>query len=189
MIAQPPLSVRYNTAVLRPESALKSTLFSYTIPPYLNISIQQFYNKGIDIKSLSPEVTGIISVACLHHCRISELLNLTIASIFDVDHVFVQGLKRSSSYTLWLPTLSKQVEDFCITDKSQKLFNVKYLRIYRECRRAGLHLTIPGRQNTVVTHAARYSVARRVHSISTITNASEVMRHKSLRSILYYTNS
>ena len=175
-----------NTAARPLFSVLKSAQFCYCIPRQFTIPLNQYYNKGINTSMLRGEYLSLLSVLVINHCRISELLQLKFCDVLAYDTVLCRGKKHSQSFTLWLPDITRQIDKFPDKSPDNKIFSVKYIEIYRICRKAGLRLSIPGRKNDRVTHASRYVVANRVMAISNSDQAGECLHHKSRRSILHY---
>jgi len=119
--------------------------------------------------------------------RITEILNIQTSDMVGYDRVVVHGLKRSANYMIYLPTLSYQLKKKGIKYGSTKIFPVKYRQVWREAKRANIYLTKPDRGNSIVTHQARYKMAKKADKVSRDSRApGDILHHRAQSTINYY---
>jgi hypothetical protein len=135
---------------------------------------------------MHPVCRVVVQISLLYFCRVSEVLSLTTKSVVNPDRALCVGAKRSHSYIIYLPGLSKQVSNVKNQGAPVLLFPVSYIKCYRSCIRAGLRLDLPGAANKKVTHAGRYLVKELASAGFTDRQLSDVLHHRSSSSLSYY---
>lgn len=135
---------------------------------------------------LSPLSRVTMQVCFLYHCRINEVLNATISDVVHPDRVVLYGLKHSNSYIIYLPGLSSQISKAEITSDTVPLFPVSYIKLYRDAVRVGVRFITEGGKNSKRLHASRYVFCKSIKVGVVDKTASELMRHKSAKSLLFY---
>lgn len=127
-----------------------------------------------------------IQVCLLYYCRIQELLNTTISDVLYPDRVLLKGLKKSSDYIIYLPDLSRQIDQWEHKNNMTMLFPVSYNKLYRSIVRAGIGKKINGSSNKKRLHIGRYDIINKLTGRVTDLNASSILRHRSRSSLQYY---
>lgn len=167
-------------------SAVDNTAVSYSHPNAKEIlkSALEFTEK--QIQSLSQSCQSIVATQAISSSRISEILALTTFSILSYDTVLVKGSKRSASYTIYLPDLSRQVSEENDKKTEKKIFELTYKQVYTELKKAGCRYQDGRSRNCSCTHHCRYVQAKRVNEMSNEAAAGDLLHHRSKTSILYY---
>lgn len=177
-------ATRSGTSPLDP--ACNTTMFYYAaghLLPGLDLLLD---SPSVNADLLSPLSRSTMQVCFLYFCRISEVLNATIADIIHPDRVVLHGAKRSNSYVVYLPCLSEQVSRFTFKSEKVPLFPISYIKLYRDALRIGINVRVKDSVNSRRLHCARYIFSKK--SLKSI-NGSElagVLRHKSLSNYSSY---
>lgn len=168
------------------KEACKTTLFYYRaqdrfppicLPPGVSSS---------SLIQMHPAALSVATVCSFYLCRVSEVLQLSTSDIISCDRVFCRGKKSGSSYILFLPGLSDQVDPLLPVDHPFPLFSVSYSVCYRSFVKAGIRFRHNGRKNHMRTHAFRYSAPQFLGSTLSTVESGDLLHHKSKSSISYY---
>lgn len=168
--------------------ARNTTLYYYTLPDYFPTVKDLTNNESISELSMHPIARTVCRLGLLYLCRVSELLLLTVAQVYNPDRVICHGAKRSRSYMIYLPGLSASLEANNITDPAQPLFPISYIKCYRSYLKAGIRFVKKGATNSARTHVGRYAVQELEAGGTEVSVLSDLLHHKSKSSILYYLN-
>lgn len=166
------------------------------VPKYTSFYYASPYNLGTleelagfpvgNESSANPHILTLIKLCILNGARIGELLRLTAADVIGHDVVLVHGEKHSRDYTITLPGLSAQLKAYAKFGPKTPLFPFKYKQVYDTCVRIGLGAKMGQNSNTTRTHLGRYKQAQGVVSKKGLTSGSDVLRHRSSKTIQYY---
>lgn len=167
-------------------SARNSTVFYYKLPSLFPNVRRVFNDPSINELAMHPICRAVCQVAGLFLCRVSEILSLTLGDIFQPDRVVCRGSKRGAAYIIYLPCLSQQVLESKVKDVHVPIFPVSYSQCYRSFVRAGIRLNREGYKNSMRCHAGRYAINKLYSEGSSLNVLSDLLRHKSKGSILYY---
>jgi hypothetical protein len=135
---------------------------------------------------LPPYVRAVIQLVFLYNMRISELLSVTNLDVIEPDRVICLGKKRSYCYIIFVPGLSSLLHSSAIKNLTFMLFPYSYLKIYKWCRKLGICKLIGNRTHKTLLHLGRFRTACQLNDIYKQYVPSEVLRHKSKKSILNY---
>lgn len=166
--------------------ARHSTLFCYTLPAQFPPVKALLNVPEINVSVMSPISSTLLRISLLYFCRIGELLQLTVSSVLHPDRAICLGSKRGSSYIIFLPGLSQQLDLAGVSDGSVPLFPITYLKCYRNFVKAGVRFNIPGRKNVPRCHSGRYKVADLIDKGYSLDVLGDLLHHRSGSSILYY---
>lgn len=128
----------------------------------------------------------VFQICFLYFCRIGELLNAKSSDIVNPDRVALHGSKHSNSYIIYLPGLSNQVSEIEDSPPPFPLFQVPYIKLYRDAIRVGIRLDRKNCTNNKRLHSARYQVVSQLDKIFDDSELPGILRHKSSSSFLYY---
>jgi len=170
------------------ETAWNNTVYSYHPPDAYPIISDHIESPYIDIHVLSRDVQDVMRVLLTTGARVGEVLRITIGDMISRDTVYVEGLKGSASYTIYLPGLSNQVITWKGVSNDKRIFKPRYRQVWRECRRAGITMRAAGHRRRTVSHIGRRKRAQAVNSKFGERAAGDVLHHKQQNSILYYLN-
>lgn len=166
--------------------ARNTTLYCYTDPHILPSVKSLLGDYSIAEELLSPLSRVTLQVCFLYHCRIREVLNATLGDVVHPDRVVFHGVKRSLSYIVYLPGLSKQVSQIVDVDKGIPIFPITYIKLYRDAVRAGIRFRPKGSKNFKRLHSSRYTFCQSLEVDVPDSEMSGLMRHKSLKSVEFY---
>jgi hypothetical protein len=178
------LCVSSGTIPLR--AACNTTSYYYRLPGLYPSIRDLMGDNSIKEDLLSPLAKSAISVCILNMSRIREILPLKLKHILHPDRVLCPGSKKSCSYMIFLPDLSKQISLYDISDPEMSLFPISYQKLYRWCVKIGLTMNPGLTSNKPKLHAHRYIFARGVSSIVDTQTLTDLMHHRSDTSQLYY---
>jgi len=130
----------------------------------------------------------LLRVTFTYGCRISEILQLTVADILPGDLLFVNCLKGGSNYVIRLPGVAEDVNAQPKAQSQHAIFNYGYARCYLCCCSLGIGHLYEGRKNHSRLHLARHRLAASVISYKSKVAAGDVLHHRSRRSINHYTH-
>jgi integrase len=127
-----------------------------------------------------------MQICFLYFCRITEVLNARVSDIIEPDRVVLHGAKRSYSYVVYLPGLSKQVLLSKVESNEVPLFPVSYIKLYRDAVRVGINVRVKDSSNSRRLHCSRYVFSQQ--SIKSINGSelADVLRHRSKQNYLSY---
>ena len=168
------------------DRARNTTLYYYNPGNHLPTVKELLNDDSIDDSQFHPIARAVLQVCCCYFCRVSEVLSLQVQNVFEPDRVICPGSKRGGAYVIVLPGLSSQIRNAEITDQSVSLFPISYTKCYRSFIRAGIRYSRPGRKNLGRSHSGRYQVNRLFQKGEKISVLSDLLRHRSKSSILYY---
>ncbi len=168
--------------------ARNSTLYYYNGIPHLPDLTRHVWPNNINTSILSPECDTVLRVCVLYMARIGEILSLKIKHIVNPDRVICYGSKRSNGYLLYLPGLTSQVSKWSGIDKEINLFGISYMKVYRQCGKAGILLNDGQGGNTKKCHAHRYLFARSQINSKGREGVKIALHHKSVKSQESYLN-
>jgi len=166
--------------------ARNTTLYYYQTPTVVPSIKSILGDQSIAEELLSPLCRSTIQVCFLFNCRIQEVLNARICDIVHPDRVVFHGLKRSSSYIVYLPGLSDQVSQWPDAVAETVIFPITYLKLYRAACRAGISHFIKGGANRRRLHSSRYLLAKKLVNQVDDKDMSDILRHRSASSLSYY---
>ena len=153
----------------------------------LEIAVKHIYcSVDAAVDRLPPEVLGALYYAGICSMRIAELLNLTWADHLGNGQFIVRGLKKSRSYTVWLPVVEIPADVTAQCVRPGYVVQVGYKTVWAWCRRVGIGTTPHGRKTPARTHAHRYHTARAVMAVAGKRAAGETLHHRSQRSVESY---
>lgn len=179
---------RYNLATPSGDSACKNTSFYYRLPAGFP-SIQSILNMpGVHTELLCRLSVSALSVAFLFSMRIGELLSVTVSDYLSPDRIIVAPLKKSNPYVIFLPGLGRQLACSDPLRVDQPLWPSTYMRLYRDCIRAGIRLDSPLSGNDRVLHCSRYLFARQVDKLKKSYDVTTLLRHRNPNNYLTYKN-
>ena len=138
---------------------------------------------------LSPVVASALAVGFLYNLRIAETLSLNVRCLIGCDRAVFSAVKGSRAGVLWLPGVDEQLLPHVGPGSSLPLFPVSYKKVWTQAKREGFNLAVPGHSNRAVTHISRYLTAAKVAAQFNTSTASDVLRHRSAKSVEYYLNS
>jgi len=174
-----------------PSSILRagnSTLYYYRAPNLLP-SIGDILNDHNVNESVMHPIARAACVICfLYLCRIAEVLSLCASDVIAPDRCLCRGSKRGHSYIVYLPDLSSQLKKEGLVGSSTLLFPISYSQCYRSLVRAGVRYCRSGFSNSSRSHIARYSVRHLAGQGVPPETLTDLLHHKSKKSILYYLN-
>jgi len=175
-------------SVLSPLHAACNTTLYYLPDRNFFASVPVLLGNPTIPENILPEYVKIFFRVALTYCvRVSELLNLRTCDILPGNRVLVQGLKGSASYIIVLPGIEK-FHNYCIAKGQVRyIFPISYMVLYRWAKRIGMGLDVGNRKNQAVTHISRYLMSRALTGRYSDKTASDVLRHRSLKSLSFYT--
>ena len=174
-------------SVLSPlDSGRNSTMFYYTLPIGLPTIQKLLDNRTIREELLSPLSKSCMTVCFLYYARIQEILNCTVSDVVHPDRVVVHGLKKSMSYIIFLPGLTKQMSIYKDLHGASKLFPTTYIKLYRDSLKIGLQFEKTNNKNKKRLHASRYIFAKKAMSCTKVGELTSLLRHKNSHNYLYY---
>lgn len=134
-------------------------------------------------------VIAIGGVCKLNGARINEILTLTWNQVLPSGMAFIKGSKGSNSRLIFIGLSAVDVIKARPEDGKTLVFTSCYREVYRTLKNYGLDESIEGHKNMAVTHSGRYAIARAVaHSLG-MSEASQVLGHKSKTAIDHYTGN
>ncbi len=168
------------------KDARNTTLYCYTGPELLP-SVKSILNDNtIAEDMLSPLSRVTLQVCFLYHCRIREVLNAKVSDVIHPDRVVLHGIKHSRSYVIYLPGLSSQLSTLTDAPGSTPLFPISYIKLYRDAVRVGIRFVTKGSKNSKRLHSSRYSFCQSLEVAVGDSVLSDLMRHKSPKSLQFY---
>jgi len=145
-----------------------------------------FMSADYDHTKLAPEYDALLRIIFYYGLRSHELLQATVPQVYGADHLYVYGSKGSRDCTIYMPGIIEHAAKCRAVSACQFLFHVKYLDLYRACCRAGIRAQVSGHINLARVHAGRRYSATEVYKIAGAPAITDVLRHRSIRSQLYY---
>jgi integrase len=119
-------------------------------------------------------------------CRVSEALNLHASDVTVLNDVLIRGSKGSADRLLRIPFLNG-IGLHKVSGPGYLFEDFNRYYIYRLCKLRGLYVRKDNRENYSVTHSFRNYYAWSMQSLAgTTVTTSNVMGHKSRKSILHY---
>lgn len=144
-------------------------------------------NCAIQEGMLPPAIRAILQVCFLYNCRISELLSCYSNHVIHPDRLLCLGKKRSGSYIIFLPGLSHSMMGENKKSIPYQLFPITYKKLWTWCVRVHIIQKKRSGLNNNVTHVSRFKIAEEIINKFSEPVASDILRHRSLNSISYYT--
>lgn len=121
--------------------------------------------------------------------RVSEALNITPSRITQTGHVKIIAGKGSQNRIVHAG-LSVDYFLLCKANSIKPFDGWSRFYVYRQFKRYGIGLHLPGRSNKAVTHSIRHAVAMaNVKESFNLTDTQSQLGHKSTRSTKYYHES
>lgn len=127
-----------------------------------------------------------MQVCFLYFSRIVEVLNAKLSDIIQPDRVILHGAKRSNSYVVYLPGLSKQVLQAKVVNKQAPLFPIPYIKLYRDAVRIGISVRVKDSSNNRRLHCARYVFSKQSLKSINGSELGQVLRHRSNKNYSSY---
>ena len=168
--------------------ARKTTMYCYSLPVNFPTVSSIIGNPDINESAMHPIARTVCRISLLYLCRITEVLSLTVSNVFAPDRVVCPGSKRGRAYMMYFPGVSQALIDNKVTDKDTLLFPITYHKCYMSYLKAGVRYLKPGSQNTSRTHSGRYAVRNLVDKFDNLSILSDLLHHKSSKSLFYYIN-
>jgi hypothetical protein len=131
---------------------------------------------------------GIVQVSTFYGLRISELLRAQQSDVLPFDVLHVHGAKGSRDCQVYIPGVCSLMQESRKAFTCGCLWHYSYLNIWRAMRTAGFYHALKNHQNMVVTHYGRYRIANATATIHGLSSTSDVLRHRSKTSVMYYIN-
>ena len=138
------------------------------------------------VERLNPRHRAALTVIIMYAMRSAEYLRLTVADLCGNDRVLVHGAKGSGSYFVHLPGVDAQTAGFRNLTPSRSLAGTTYIELYKACKRAMIGERFSGKHNVTRTHIGRQSLVRQLVGTRSRSELSDLLRHKSDKSITYY---
>lgn len=137
-------------------------------------------------RELSLHSQIILKLLFFYGSRITELLSIRWRDCVSESVFLVHGLKRSSSYSIFLPNFVPKAEQNQRKPDLLIFTGANYKKIYNFMKDNGLYVELPGRRTKKVTHSPRVTMANSAIAISGDSVASDLLHHKSKSTINYY---
>jgi hypothetical protein len=167
-------------------TACKSTLEYYKHSCFDDMSKELLGVCHARLVSANPYIVTLITVLFVSGGRIGELLSCTTSDIIPKDTVLIHGEKKSRDYLLYLPGLEQCFSRSLSQGVRVPIFPFTYNQVYRTAKKLSLGRIFEGHTNMTVTHLGRYIKAQQVSSISSVSSASDILKHRSSKTIQYY---
>lgn len=135
---------------------------------------------------LAPEYDSILRIIFYYGLRSVELLSGQVSDVVRPDTLYVHGAKGSRDTLVYIPGLTEHSRKCIATSTCPYLFHISYIDLWRSCKRAGIYVQVKERMNLSVTHAGRRFVAQDAHDMAGQAGITDILRHRSKRSQLYY---
>jgi hypothetical protein len=135
---------------------------------------------------LNPQYSAFIKLLFLYALRFIELYSAKLSDIIYPDRIQLNGAKLSSGTIIFVPLLS---ESFIITQTNlnNKIFpNISYKKCYLLIKRINIPTIKMNSCNTAATHFGRKYIDVITKGCLSNTQLSDVLRHRSKTSCVYY---
>lgn len=157
-----------------------------TLPITFPLLRTLFMSNDYDPTRLAPEYDALLRIIFYYGLRARELLTATVPQVYGADHLYIYGSKGSRDCTIYMPGIIEHAAKCKAVSNCPFLFHVNYLDLYRACCRAGIRAQVTGHTNLARVHAGRRYSATEVFAIAGAPAITDVLRHRSVRSQLYY---
>jgi len=118
--------------------------------------------------------------------RINELLTITPEDFIGNNRFLIRGLKRSQNYIITLPVLQLSSAKKSDVRWLDPIITWSYCQVWRWCVKCGIGQNRQGRKTVARTHSHRYQTAEIVVDKINRQASSDVLHHRSRRSVNYY---
>jgi len=175
------------SSVASPLDGVRNNTKFYYYPPPVLPSVKELLGvKDVHDELCHPALRGLFQLCLLYFVRIGELLNLRMSHVVHPDRVVCVGTKHSRSYSLYIPSLSSQIDVFSFLSDDLPIFPFTYHHCWLWCKKIGLFKTFGSSKNSSVLHLGRYLFARSASNLFKMSIITDCLRHRRIGSTLFY---
>lgn len=173
---------RYKSGLTPPAQTPK--LLQLQSRPECQVNISEAVTSRIQTQN--PRLFYLIEFMSASGCRISEALAVKANNITSTGHVKIKALKGSVDRIVSSGMATKFMQD-CKTKNISPWADWSRHFVYREFKKIGVSMSLPGKSRKAVTHAFRHQLAKSIQSANMqITDTQKALGHKSINSTKHY---
>jgi hypothetical protein len=116
------------------------------------------------------------------------LLDSRFSDHVHPDRLLLHGKKKSNSYIIYLPDLSRFISDCGCSDMDRLVFPFTYSYCWRWASRIGVGKRLNGHTNKSVLHLSRFIFSDKCSGRESSDVIGECLRHRSRSSVSFYLN-